>query len=225
MTLFRILSAIVIIGLAGAILYDLRRQKSGWRDVWKFFKTQTGIALHLWRERRRLAPGSTLDNLRRTAYGLSVAFLVLLGLTGFLPVLILGDRPSDTLLIVHVTVAPFLALCLCALALLWAHRLRFDEEDWHFVLEPAHRKASRIERRIRLALKVGFWLVLLFSLPLMGSIILSLFPLFGTEGETLLIRVHGYSALLFLIASIVEIHLTIAYVQQISQKTSGEIPS
>lgn len=225
MTLFRILAAVVVIGLTGAILYDLRRQRSGGRNFWEFISTQTGIALDLWRERRRLGPGSTLDNLRRMAYGLSVAFFLLLGLTGFLPVLILGDRLSGTLLIVHVTVAPLFALCLCALALLWAHRLRFDEEDWQFVLEPAHRKAPRLERRVRLALKVGFWLVLLFSLPLMGSIILSLFPLFGTEGETLLIRVHGYSALLFLAASIAEIHLTILYVQQISKKSSGEIPS
>jgi hypothetical protein len=156
------------------------------------------------------------------AYGLSAAFFLLLALTGFLPVLILGKHLSGVFLIIHVTAAPIFALCLSALALLWAHRLRFDEEDWHFVLDPAHRARAGTDRRIRLALKVGFWLVLLFSLPLMGSIILSLFPLFGTEGETMLTRVHAYSALLLLVASILEIHLTIAYVQQISDQPEEE---
>jgi len=103
------------------------------------------------------------------------------------------------------------------------HDLRFDEDDWHIVLDPMHRKRSTKERRIRLALKVGFWLVLVFSLPLMGSIILVLFPLFGTEGETALARVHGYSALLILVASIVVMHLTIAYLQHTSEQSSKEI--
>jgi hypothetical protein len=56
----------------------------------------------------------------------------------------------------------------------------------------------------------------------MGSIILGLFPLFGTEGQEALIRSHGYSALLLLVAAVVVIHLTIAYLQNTSEQPSKE---
>jgi len=62
------------------------------------------------------------------------------------------------------------------------------------------------------ALKAGFWIILWLSLPLLLSIILGLFPFFGTEGEALLIRLHGYSGLLFLIAALAEVYLIIAYI-------------
>jgi len=222
MILFRLIAVVVIAALVAAIIYDVRRGGRTWSGVWGFIKGQTGTALHLWRQRAELARGSTLDNLRRMAYGLSAAFLLLLGLTGFLPVLFLGEHVSGALLIIHVTAAPLFALCLTALAFLWAHRLRFDEDDWHIVLDAKRRKGTTEDRRIRLALKAGFWLVLLFSLPLMGSIVLGMFPLFGTEGETALIEVHGYSALLILVASIVVMHLTMAYHQHTSEQPSKE---
>ncbi|MBP1654485.1 MAG: hypothetical protein H6Q28_1041 [Bacteroidetes bacterium] len=222
MTLFRLVAALVIAALVGAIIRDLRRGGRNWSGVWDFVKAQTRTALHLWGERKKLAPGSTLDNLRRMSYGLSAALLLVLALTGFLPVLLLGDHVSGTLLIIHVTAAPLFAICLSAFALLWAHRLRFDEADWHLVLNPAHRRSSTRSQRIRFALKAGFWLVLVISLPLMGSIILGLFPIFGTGGQEALIRTHGYSALLIFVAAVLAIHVTIAYVQHTSEQTSKE---
>jgi hypothetical protein len=56
----------------------------------------------------------------------------------------------------------------------------------------------------------------------MGSIILGLFPIFGTGGQEALIRTHGYSALLIFVASVLAIHVTIAYVQHTSEQTSKE---
>jgi hypothetical protein len=56
----------------------------------------------------------------------------------------------------------------------------------------------------------------------MGTIILGLFPLFGTEGEIFLTRAHGYSAILLLVAALVEIHLTIVYVQRTTEQPSEE---
>jgi hypothetical protein len=222
MILFRLLSFVVIAGLIGAILFDVRRGRRSWSGVWEFIRNQTGTALRLWRERKRLGPGSSLDNFRRMAYGLSACFLLLLALTGFFPVVVLGEHISGPLLIIHVTAAPLFALCLSAVSLLWAHRSRFDDDDWHIVIDRVHRRRMTRARRIRLALKVGFWLALFFSLPLMGSIILGLFPIFGTEGEATLTRLHGYSALLLLVVSVLEIHLTIAYLESTSDKPSKE---
>lgn len=222
MTLFRLIATAAIVTLVAAIVIDIRRGGKTWGGAWKFFRDQTGTALHLWRTRRERAHGSTFDNLRRMAYGLSAGFLLLLALTGFLPIILFGEHLSGPLLIIHVTVAPLFAISLSALALLWAHRLRFDEDDWHIVLNPSLRRVATVMRWIGLALKIGFWLVLLLSLPLMGSIILGLFPLFGTDGQGALIRVHGYSALLILVVSLVVIHLTIAYIENTFEQPSKE---
>ena len=221
MTLFRIVAGLVIAALLGGIVFDLRR-RGGWHGVRQFLREQARVTAHLWQERKNLGAGSTLDNFRRIAYGLCSTLFVLLALTGFFPVLVFGEHLGGLLLIVHVTVAPLFALALSALALLWAHRLRFGEEDWRFVLSPEHRRHAGRDQRTRLALKIGFWMVLVFALPLMGTIILGLFPLFGTEGEIFLTRAHGYSAILLLVAALVEIHLTIVYVQRTTEQPSEE---
>ena len=75
---------------------------------------------------------------------------------------------------------------------------------------------------VRFALKVGFWMVLLLSLPLMLTVILGLFPLFGTDGESLLIRLHGYSALLLLITALGELYVIITYVEHTTKQTFKE---
>ena len=222
MTIFRVISGVVIATLLGGIIFDLYRRGWGWHGVMQFVGDQARIVTHVWRERRNLDAGSALDNFRRIAFGFSAALFALLALTGFIQVLFFGEHLSGLLLIIHVTVAPLFALSLSALALLWAHRLRFDEEDWRYVLAPDYRRRAGWEQRMRLGLKVGFWTVLVLSLPLIGTIILELFPIFGTEGEALLARAHGYSALLLLVAALMEIHLTIAYVQRLTEHSSKE---
>jgi hypothetical protein len=222
MTLFRLTAALVIAGVAGAIILDLRRGRKTWSGTWRMFRDQARSAFASWNERGRMSPGEMNDTLRRLAYVCSAGLFAILAVTGFLPVVLLGDRLSGLLLIIHVTAAPLFAVSLAALALLWAHRLRFQEDDWHILLNPAKRARATRDRWPSLAVKAAFWLVLLCSLPLMGSIILSLFPLFGTEGEEALARLHGYSALLMLPASIAVIHLTISYIRHASEQPSKE---
>lgn len=224
MTSFRVIAGLVIVALLAAIFYDLRRGRRRWSGVWRFVSQQAGTALQLWRRRGALTPGGTRDNFRRIASLLSGVLFLLLALTGFVPVLFAGDHLSGALLIIHVTAAPLFAVSLSALALLWAHRLRFGEDDWQIVLDPSRRKGTTRARWISLALKIGFWLILVSSLPLMGSIILSLFPLYGTQGQEGLMRIHGYSALLMLVVSVLVVHLTIASLQNTSEQPSKENP-
>jgi hypothetical protein len=207
MTLFRIISVLGIVSLLGAIASVLRRRLKSWRDVWRFLAVQAGDSWRVWSERRVPGPGGILASLRRSVSRLAVVlFLVLLG-TGFVPVVFLGEHLSGFLLVIHVTVAPLFALSLASLALLWAHRLRFDTEDWRVARGPGKGRGAAGGSVVRCAVKTGFWLVLFLSLPLMGSIILGLFPLFGTEGEELLIRIHGYSALVLALVALTQIYL------------------
>jgi hypothetical protein len=220
MTVFRVISGLAIVALLVAIGYDLRRLGKSWNGIRQVVRDQARNAVAAWSQRKNAGRVRTLDNLRRIVYGISAAFFVLLALTGFAPVLILGQHLSGVLLIFHVTVAPLFALSLSALALLWAHRLSFDDGDWLCLAAFWNRRSPRKEVLVRFALKVAFWLVLLFSLPLMLTVILGLFPLFGAEGEELLIRGHGYSALLLLLVVLAEIHLTIAYVHHSKEGAS-----
>jgi len=217
MTVFRILSGLAIAALLGAIAYDLRRSGERWSCLGRFLRQEAKRAVLDWRGRKNSGAAGTLDILRRVVFGVSAAFFLVLALTGFAPILILGDHLSGILLIIHVTIAPLFALFLSALALLWAHRLRFDEGDWRLALGQERGRPFGKERLVRFALKVGFRLILFLSLPLMLTVILGLFPLFGTEGEALLIRWHGYSALLLMLVTLTEIHLTIVYVHHFTQ--------
>ncbi len=211
MTVFRIVSALAIGALLGAVVFDLRRRGMRWYGITQSVRDQARHAARIWSERKNGGRVGSLNLLRRFSFGVSSALLLLLALTGFAPVLILSQHLSGVVLIIHVTIAPLFALSLSAVALLWAHRLGFDERDWTCVVALWNRRSPQREMLIRFAMKVAFWLLLLFSLPLMLTVILGLFPLFGAEGEELLIRGHGYSALLLVLVALAEIHLTILY--------------
>ena len=205
MIAFRVISLLAICALLGAALYDLRRRES-LRSALRELARQGGRGMlplfggvrKGWRER-----------LRVLSLAFSFTFCIILALTGFSPVILSGSHLSGILLVIHVTFAPLFALSLSALALLWAHRLRFDASDWPALGAPHGERST--ELRLLFALKAGFWIILWLSLPLLLTIILGLFPLFGTEGEAMLIRLHGYSALLVLLAALTEIYLIIAY--------------
>jgi len=212
MTIFRIISSAALLILFGAVAFDLRSRLRSWKAVSDFLRGAMKNFVLVWQERRVLRSGRTIAIVRKMVYAFAVLCFLLLAVTGFAQILFSGDHPSGILLVIHVTVAPFFALSLAAAALLWAHSLRFDEEDWRVVRhlgDPGLR-----EKTVRFASKVGFWLILLLSLPLMLTVILELFPLFGTEGVAFLIQLHGYSALVLMLVALAQLYLTITYAQQ-----------
>lgn len=216
MSVFRLIAILLLATLLAGIGYDLRRRMKSW-------KAAGDLLLRQFRDSRHgRGTAGALSRVRRTAAIVSGGLLLILALTGFLPVIVLGTHLSGLLLVIHVTAAPLFAVSLSALALLWAHRLRLDESDWQVALGSGKRESHGKDALVRLALKVGFWLSLTLSLPLMLTVILSLFPLFGTRGETLLIRLHGYSALLLLMGALGEIYLIIAYRERIMEQPSKE---
>ncbi len=208
---FRIISALVLIVLLTTIAFDLKGTLKSWNGVALFFVNQARASWTTWRGVKWTTGTKNLSILRRVMYTLTAVLFGLLLVSGFIPIIFLGESLSGFLLAVHVTVAPFFAVSLSGFSLLWAHRLRFDESDWRFVAGGRKRRNRNKEALVRFAIKTGFWLVLVFSLPLILTVILELFPLFGTDGEEFLIRAHGYSALLLTVAAVINIYLTVAY--------------
>lgn len=154
--------------------------------------------------------------LRKLVYLLALLCFVVLAVTGFYPTIILGEHISGYLVMVHATFAPVFAICLAVLAVMWARNCRFTHSDWPWFQRIVQRvtlvKSTGEETHCKssgLGQKVAFWLIIFLALPLILSIVLSMFPLFGTHGQELLLNVHRYTALVFALVGIVHIYLVI----------------
>ena len=159
---------------------------------------------------------SLVDILRLLIYVVAVLSFVVLAVTGFYPVLILGEHISGYLVMVHATFAPVFAICLAVLAVLWASRCRFTQGDWPWfdrLVKRVTLAGSGAEKSFRkssgLGQKITFWLIIFLALPLALSIVLSMFPLFGTHGQELLLGTHRSVALIFALVVILHTILLI----------------
>jgi len=159
---------------------------------------------------------SLVGALRKLVYLLALLCFLVLAITSFYPVLVLKEPIHGYWLMLHATFAPVFAICLAVLAVMWAGNCRFNRNDWPWL--------TRIIERVTLAKRVGdepsdtapglgrkitFWLIVVLALPLILSIISSMFLLFGTYWQELLLDIHRYTALAFAIVAIVYTYLMI----------------
>ncbi|MDH4201917.1 MAG: hypothetical protein OEV87_03400 [Phycisphaerae bacterium] len=115
------------------------------------------------------------------------SFCVLLA-TGFGP-LLCGCRLHGYLLMIHATFAPVFIGCAAIVAILGAGQYCFNKKD--------------------AGTKAGFWVLLALSLPVTLTMVLSMFPLFGTHGQEILLDAHRWSALIFALIAIIELYMLI----------------
>lgn len=161
---------------------------------------------------------SPVGVLRKLVYLLALLCFFILAITSFYPVLVLKEPIHGYWLISHATFAPVFAICLAVLAVMWAANCCFNKNDWPWVqrvlgralpLGGARREAANNSVVNKLLRKICFWLIILLALPLILSIILSMFSLFGTYWQELLLNIHRYTALVFAIVAIVHTYLII----------------
>lgn len=159
---------------------------------------------------------SVIVILRMLAYLLALVSFVVLALTGFYPVLILGEHISGYLVMLHVTFAPVLTVCVAVLAVMWASNCRFTAGDWPWFERIVKRVTSdkSADKAVKskssgLGQKITFWLIIFLTLPLALSIVISMFTLFGTHGQELLLGLHRYIAYIFAVVVIVHTFLLI----------------
>jgi cytochrome b subunit of formate dehydrogenase len=117
---------------------------------------------------------------------------------------------------VHATFAPIFAICLAALAVSWASSHSFNKSDWPWLRDLLRRVISlkipvseSIEPSSQLFEKTGFWLIVFLALPLILSIIVSMFSIFGTAGQNFLLATHRWTALVFAVVAIIHTYLVI----------------
>jgi cytochrome b subunit of formate dehydrogenase len=162
---------------------------------------------------QRLSPAGVL---RKLVYLLALLCFVVLAITGFYPTVVLGEHISGYLLMLHATFSPIFAICLAILAIMWASNSRFTGGEWpwfqRFVQRITLIKSTGKEtppENSSFGQKITFWLIIFLALPLALSIILSMYTLFGTYWQELLLEIHRYTALLFSLVAIVHLYLVI----------------
>jgi cytochrome b subunit of formate dehydrogenase len=159
---------------------------------------------------------SLLGALKKLVYLLSLICFVVLAVTGFWPVLVQGGHISGYLMMIHATFAPVFALCLAILALTWAGRNRFTAEDCPW-LQRLVRRTTRLQvpmeetpgRGSLLVYKATFWLLLFLALPLVLSIVISMFHLLGTDWQQWTLALHRWTSLVFVVVAIIHTYVAI----------------
>jgi cytochrome b subunit of formate dehydrogenase len=159
---------------------------------------------------------SVVGVLKKLIYLLALLCFAILVITGFYQRLILDEPISGYLMIVHATFAPIFAICLAALAVSWASSHSFNKSDWPWLRDLLRRVISlkipvseSIEPSSQLFEKTGFWLIVFLALPLILSIIVSMFSIFGTAGQNFLLAAHRWTALVFAVVAIIHTYLVI----------------
>ena len=156
-------------------------------------------------KRSRAIPEVTLvfviDSL--VCLGLRISFVGLL-LTGFLPVLF-GEKLHGYLLMLHATCAPVFIGCAALFVLMRAERFSFGQKDADLIRSGLKCKGCWLTDS-GLGAKVGFWVLAGLTIPLTMTIVLSMFPLFGTFWQGVMLEAHKWCALIFSMVIVFEVY-------------------
>lgn len=159
---------------------------------------------------------SLLGALKKLCYLAAIVCFIVLGFTGFYPLLVRGEHLSGYLMMLHATCAPVFAICLAVLAITWAGASRFVSGDCP--------KVQRLLRGVtRLAIpepegpckctataqKVAFWAIVVLALPLILSVVLSMLPLFGTHWQEFAMAAHRWTAVIFAVMVMIHTYLAV----------------
>jgi hypothetical protein len=119
-----------------------------------------------------------------------LSFLTL-AVTGFLPYFFFGGMVSGYWLIIHVTAGGFFSACAAGGAVLYAERNLFGFGGT--------------------TAKLCFWVVVVLSLLVILSVLLSMFKLFGTDWQKILLQTHLYGTIVLSLFVIAYLYLSATY--------------
>jgi len=158
---------------------------------------------------------SLLGVFKKLVYLLALLCFCVLAVNGFYAAVVLGKPVSGYWIMLQTTAGGVFAVCVAILAVMWACHHRFNQNDWPG-LQRILKRIIRLKTannipagKSRLGQKITFWLIVVLALPLILSMVSSMFTLFGTYWQELLLELHRYSALLFALVAIVHIYLVI----------------
>ncbi|MCK9280744.1 MAG: hypothetical protein M0P71_08990 [Melioribacteraceae bacterium] len=193
--MFRFIAIIVIIALIYSLFTEFKKKGILWNEIYARFKEGLRISIGHFNNPNK---NDFLYKIRMGFYWFTIILVVILILTSFIPVVILGIHMSGILLLLHVIAALFFCFSFTVLVLLTAHNNRLLDSD-----------LTNIEYRDKLYEKLSYWGIVFFSIPAIVSIVLMLYPIFGSEGIEFLNDTHRYSVLMLVIAATIHTYYMI----------------
>jgi hypothetical protein len=134
----------------------------------------------------------------------------ILFLTGFGP-LLFASRLHGYLLMIHATFAPVFIACTAFIAITGSAQYAFNKKDIKHIPCLCWKLPNRADgcwlSDTGIGAKTGFWILLVMSLPVALTMVLSMLPLFGPEGQEFLFNAHRWCALVFGLTAIVEAYI------------------
>ena len=134
--------------------------------------------------------------IKAALYIISFLSIFVLAFTGFWATIITGEPSTGYLLMLHCTAATVFCLAMPLTLIISAEKNRFILGEFSPGL-----------RCVGLS-KICYWIFIAAAIPLILSMILSMFPLFGSVGQEFLYQLHRFCALLLVMAGLIYLGLT-----------------
>jgi hypothetical protein len=193
--IFRVISIILIAAVIVFVFIKLKPYKVFPKDVWRLLKKDFRENLII---AYRIKTASKIQKVKSIVAHLCAGLFIILFITGFLPVFF-GYHMSGLFIMIHVQAALLLSVCLVVFVFLFSNNNQLSIQELKKIVSEYQQK-NKLNPIIML--KVFYWLILALIQPAMFSIILMLYPIFGTDGLEFLADVHRYSVLLLTISVI-----------------------
>jgi hypothetical protein len=140
---------------------------------------------------------------------LAIASLLLLFVSGFAERMLFGEQIHGYTLMLHVGLAPVFVICAGVIAVAWGHQCRLNEDDRRSLANLLCLKKTASADTADLGWKLTFWLAIFLVVPVSLSMVLSMFPIFGTHGQEWLMSLHQYTSLALTLVTMIHVHLVI----------------
>ena len=219
--MFRFLSLVCFLAMFAWLVFSLRK-KSGKSHMLKqgfcnFLSNTTDVC-------KNIKKVKFFEVIKYLLFPLTLTCILVLAITGFFPAIILGKPLSGYLLVIHVMAAPVFAFCVAVMSIVWAHKHCFNEKDWNTlklafnkissqdsIIVPTQERGNEKELldgnekeysdRTNQSVwqKISFWLIIGLAIPIILSILSSMYPIFGSHGQEFLLQLHRYCTMLFVI--------------------------
>jgi hypothetical protein len=192
--MLRAFTFIILITVTASFFYALRKERGIFKRYLGELVSKSKNAFDKVRNPRKLSFGDLIGCLKVLSAFLAAVSAILLAISGFIPFLIFGKPLTGFILLFHVSVSPVFAVSMTIISLLWVKEHIFDSED-NIGLQKYR--------------KMCFWFMILLTLVIMGTIILSMYPIFGSQWQENLLNLHLFSTLLFVAAGVIYSYISI----------------
>ncbi|MCB0283339.1 MAG: hypothetical protein H6627_08310 [Calditrichae bacterium] len=195
--IYQILVILVIVFFIILILQKRNSEKTGFREFSRNFLKEMIDQIKSFKEISKTNNG--FGFLKKSVFSLAVLMFFILVLSSMLPV-ISGNAMSGLFLILHLLAAPVFVICVTVFVVLKAHDFQFSNAELKYLLDKMNSNVSKekVKEPESFRLKVYFWIFVLFVITAILSVLLSMYPIFGTNGQITLLDIHRYSVLVLL---------------------------